>query len=212
MQIAVTKLTKGASDEQKYVVCDRGSEKSRMQLFNRNGDFIRKIDIGYIDIVAGLAITPTNNIVVVDSVMPTVFTIFENGKLDKWFDCSKQMREPSDIAINGDLYYICDFKGHCVVVFNENGDYLQKIGNESITKFPNGIDISDYGDILVGDSHGNRFHVVVFSKDGQALSEFECPYVKVSRCCGLKITSNGLVVTLAKNNHHVLVLNTLFVV
>ena len=28
---------------------------------------------------------------------------------------------------------------------------------ESITNFPNGIDISDAGDILIGDSHGNRF-------------------------------------------------------
>jgi hypothetical protein len=35
--------------------------------------------------------------------------------------------------------------------------------------------------------------------------------VKVSRCCGLKLTSEGFIVTLAKNNHHVLVLNSLFV-
>lgn len=34
---------------------------------------------------------------------------------------------------------------------------------------------------------------------------------QVSRCCGLKITSEGFVVTLAKNNHHVLVLNTLYI-
>ena len=41
----------------RYVVCDRGSERSRMQLFTRNGQFIKKIAIRYIDIVAGLAIT-----------------------------------------------------------------------------------------------------------------------------------------------------------
>jgi len=64
---------------------------------------------------------------------------------------------------------------------------------------------------LIGDSHGNKFHVVVFSNDGTLLGEFECPHVKVSRCCGLKITSEGYVVTLAKNNHHVLVLNTLYI-
>ena len=29
-----------------------------MQIFNRNGNFLRKIAIRYIDIVAGLAITP----------------------------------------------------------------------------------------------------------------------------------------------------------
>lgn len=42
----------------KFVVCDRGNERSRMQIFNRNGHFLKKIAIRYIDIVAGLAITP----------------------------------------------------------------------------------------------------------------------------------------------------------
>ena len=37
----------------------------------------------------------------------------------------------------------------------------------------------DAGDILIGDSHGNKFHVVVFSNDGTLLGEFECPHVKV---------------------------------
>lgn len=142
---------------------------------------------------------------------------------------------------------MCDFKGHNVAVFSENGTFLHRIGDEKITCFPNGIDISDAGDILIGDSHGNRFHVACFSRDGVLQSEFECPYVKVSvfwascghrmdpldgptkcvrldsyeynhthiaqvsRCCGLKITSEGYVVTLAKNNHHVLVLNTLYI-
>ncbi|XP_076351919.1 protein meiotic P26-like [Tachypleus tridentatus] len=195
----------------KFVICDRGNERSRMQLFTKNGHFIKKIAIRYIDIVAGLAITSDEHIVAVDSVSPTVFVIAENGDLLHWFDCSEYMREPSDIAIIRKEFYICDFKGHCVIVFTEDGHYLRRIGCENITNFPNGIDISDAGDVLVGDSHGNRFHVVVFSREGSLLSEFECPYVKVSRCCGLKITSEGYVVTLAKNNHHVLILNTLYV-
>ena len=32
---------------------------------------------------------------------------------------------------------------------------------------------------MIGDSHGNKFHVVVFSNDGTLLGEFECPHVKV---------------------------------
>lgn len=195
----------------KFVVCDRGNERSRMQIFSKTGNFIKKIAIRYIDIVAGLAITNEGNIVAVDSVSPTVFCISEAGDLLKWFDCSEHMREPSDIAISGKEYYVCDFKGHSVVVFDDDGNYLRKIGSENVTNFPNGIDVSDAGDVLVGDSHGNRFHVAVFTREGELISEFECPYVKVSRCCGLKITSEGYVVTLAKNNHHVLVLNTLYV-
>lgn len=196
----------------KFVVCDRGNERSRMQIFTKNGHFIKKIAIRYIDIVAGLAVTGQGHIVAVDSVSPTVFVISDAGGLLRWFDCSDYMREPSDIAISGKEYFVCDFKGHCVVVFNEDGQFLRRIGCENVTNFPNGIDISDAGDVLIGDSHGNRFHVAVFSRDGSLISEFECPYVKVSRCCGLKITSEGYIVTLAKNNHHVLVLNTLYIV
>lgn len=195
----------------KFVICDRGNERSRMQLFNKNGQFLKKIAIRYIDIVAGLAVSNGGRIVAVDSVSPTVFIIGEGGDLLNWFDCSDHMREPSDIAVNGKEFYVCDFKGHCVVVFTEMGKFVRRIGGENITNFPNGIDISDAGDVLVGDSHGNRFHIAVFNKDGMLLCEFECPYVKVSRCCGLKITSEGYVVTLAKNNHHVLVLNTLYI-
>ena len=50
------------------------------------------------------------HIVAVDSVSPTVFVISEAGELMKWFDCSDYMREPSDIAISGKEYYVCDFK------------------------------------------------------------------------------------------------------
>lgn len=74
---------------------------------------------------------------------------------------------------------MCDFKGHCVAVFGQDGAFKYRIGNEKITCFPNGIDISDAGDILIGDSHGNRFHVACFSRQGVLQSEFECPHVKV---------------------------------
>ncbi|KAG9510687.1 ER degradation-enhancing alpha-mannosidase-like protein 2 [Fragariocoptes setiger] len=207
----------GTNDGLLFVVCDRGAERSRMQLFTKDGIFIKKIGIQYIDIVAGLAITQDGLIIVVDSVSPTVYIISgDTGVLKGWFDCSNHMKEPSDIAVKSDStrgneYFICDFKGHCVVVFSESGEYLRKIGYDGLTSYPNGIDISDDGDILVGDSHGNRFHVVVFDKRGNFMSQFECPHVKVSRCCGLKITREGYIVTLAKNNHHVLILNTLFI-
>lgn len=53
---------------------------------------------------------PADVIVAVDSVSPTVFCIAEAGDLLKWFDCSDYMREPSDIAIKGKEYFVCDFK------------------------------------------------------------------------------------------------------
>lgn len=84
------------------------------------------------------------------------------------------------VPFSGKEFYVCDFKGHNVVVFSEDGQFIRRIGWQSVTSYPNGIDISDAGDVLIGDSHGNRFHVAVFSRDGPLISEFECPYVKVS--------------------------------
>jgi len=54
------------------------------------------------------------HIVAVDSVSPTVFCISETGELIRWFDCSDYMREPSDIAISGKEYFVCDFKVLCL--------------------------------------------------------------------------------------------------
>ena len=45
---------------------------------------------------------------------------------------------------------------------------------------------ADAGDILIGDSHGNKFHVVVFANDGSLLGEFECPHVKVGEVTSVR--------------------------
>jgi hypothetical protein len=193
----------------RFVVCDRGSERSRMQIFDRNGDFLSRVDIKCIDIVAGLVVTDDGQIVVVDSVSATLFGMDEAGNLSLVIECRNYMIEPSDIAVYNKHFYICDFKGHCVVVFNYEGKFVRKIGDQKITNFPNGIDIDNEGRILASDSHGNKFHIVVYDQKGNLLAEYECPYAKVSRCCGLKITSEGYIVTLAKNNHHVLILDAL---
>jgi hypothetical protein len=67
-----------------------------------------------------------------------------------------------------------------VAIFSETGQFKTRIGSEKVTCFPNGIDISDAGDILIGDSHGNRFHVACYNRQGVLQCEYECPYVKVN--------------------------------
>lgn len=67
-----------------------------------------------------------------------------------------------------------------MVVFSPEGQFLNRIGNQGLTDYPNGIDVLPNGNILVGDSHGNKFHICIFLPDGTLLCEYECPYVKVS--------------------------------
>ncbi|EDW37515.1 GL21407 [Drosophila persimilis] len=102
-------------------------------------------------------------------------------------------------------------KAHGVAVFKDSGEFLYRIGNEGVSCYPTGIDISSAGDLLIGDTHGYRFHVTCYGSDGVFKSVFEFPQLNVSLCCGLKITSEGYVVTLAKNNHQVLVMDLLYV-
>lgn len=80
------------------------------KVFTKKGEFVRKIPIRFVDIAAGMTVTDNDEIVVVDSVSPTVFRITEFGELKLWFDCAAEMREPSDIVVHGSEYYICDFK------------------------------------------------------------------------------------------------------
>ncbi|XP_044255211.1 uncharacterized protein LOC123005492 [Tribolium madens] len=193
-----------------FVVCDRGYERSRMQVFTKEGKFYKKIHLHFIDIVAGVAVTDKEQIIVVDSVTPTVFIVGENDFL-RSLDCSRFMQEPSDVVTRGDEFFICDFKAHAIVVIDPDGNFLRKFGNQHTIMFPNGIDISYSGDVIVGDSHGNYFHVVIYSDRGDFIAEYRCPFVKVSRCCGLKITAEGRLVTVDKNYHHVIVFERLLV-
>ena len=74
----------------------------------------------------------------------------------------------------------CIFYLECVDLtyfFRILGNFLRRIGCQPVTNFPNGIDISDAGDILVGDSHGNQFHVAVYDRRGDLVSQFQCPQV-----------------------------------
>ncbi len=36
------------------------------------------------------------------------------------------------------------------------------------------------GDVIIGDSHGNRFRIAVFTCTGDFLQEFDCPYMSVT--------------------------------
>ncbi|OQV18606.1 putative Brain tumor protein [Hypsibius exemplaris] len=192
----------------RVVVCDRGHERSRVQIFSRNGLYERTIPMDYVAIVAGMTVY-RNQIVIVDSVNPTCLIMDQFGTVVFWFSCAKNMKEPSDVAVANNTFYICDFKGHCVCTYNGRGEFVTQIGSHPTINFPNGIDITAQGDVLVGDSHGNRFHVAAYRSDGVFLAEYECPHMKVSRCCGLVLTEAGHVVTVAKNNNFVLILERL---
>ena len=94
-----------------------------------------------------------------------------------------------------------------MLAFNWHGQLVARIGGEGLTSFPNGVEVSASGALLVADSHGNRLHVCVFGprERGRLLAEFECLDLRVSRCSGLRLASDGRLVTLARSNKQLLV-------
>lgn len=108
--IPPTILTEDDAKRAQFVICDRGSKRSRMQIFTVGGTFVRYIEIPYIDIVSGLSTTQDRKIIVVDSVRSSVSILNEYGQTLRWFMCGNGINEPSDIIAHKDLFYICDFK------------------------------------------------------------------------------------------------------
>lgn len=50
-----------------------------------------------------MTVTEDGEIVIVDSVQPSLYKLDEQGTLSTWFDCKGVMTEPSDIAVKGEI-------------------------------------------------------------------------------------------------------------
>lgn len=195
-----------------YVIVDKGENKARLQLYSKTGEFIRKIVAPFIEYVSALTTNECGHLVVFSSSSMMFVLDIEQipAKVIKWADCSKILGEPSDVSVFEGLYYVSDYKLHCVVVLNIDGELVRKFGSFESTPYPIGVDVCKSGDVLVADSHGNHFHILACAKTGQKIQDFECTQIKVSRCQGLRITSDGQVVSISKHNHYVLMFNTVY--
>ena len=182
------------------VVYDRGAEnhRARLQIFNKSGHFVRNISINYIEMIFSLNINDQNEIVALSN--RSVFRISKEGKLIMCFNCLNHVEQPSDMATHDRQYYVSDFKGHCVAVFSEKGNFLGRIGGENITNFPKVIGINDQGYVFIGNTNRKIFSVSIFFKYNK-LGEFYLPNVNVTRCCGLKLNKEFKMLTLVNKNH-----------
>ncbi|VDO43219.1 unnamed protein product [Onchocerca flexuosa] len=200
-----------------YIIVDKGENKARLQLFSKRGEFIRRLQTPYLEYVSALTVNDASHLVVFSS--SVMMFILDIDLLEplvlKWNDCTKAIGEPSDVAVFRDRYYVTDYKNHCVVALNNDGEFfcevLCRFGSFESTPYPIGVDVSTNGDVLVADSHGNHFHIYCCTTDGQRLQEFECSQLKISRCVGLRLTSEGFLISVSKHNHTLLIFSTIFV-
>ena len=83
------------------------------------------------------------------------------GELDLKFNKGQKFRGPSGIAVNkqGDIAVV-DNLGHCVFVFNKEGNCLKQIGKKGVDpgqfKYPTGVLFLNDHEVLVTDELNNR--------------------------------------------------------
>ena len=130
------------------------------------------------------------------------------GELDLKFNKGQKFRGPSGIAVNkqGDIAVV-DNLGHCVFVFNKEGNCLKQIGKEGVDpgqfKYPTGVLFLNDHEVLVTDALNNRIqHINIqtgtvlktFGKKGEGKGHFMVPYsVHLDH-------ANRLIVTETRNN------------
>ena len=111
------------------------------------------------------------------------------GEFDLKFKQGQEFKGPSGIAVNrqGDIA-VADYYGHCVFVFNKEGNCLQQIGKEGTDpgqfKNPNGVSFLNNNEILIADQSNNRIQhiniqtgsvVKTFGKEGEGKGHFKNP-------------------------------------
>ena len=130
------------------------------------------------------------------------------GELDLKFNKGQKFRGPSGIAVNkqGDIAVV-DNLGHCVFVFNKEGNCLKQIGKKGVDpgqfKYPTGVLFLNDHEVLVTDELNNRIqHINIqtgtvlktFGKKGEGKGHFMVPYsVHLDH-------ANRLIVTETRNN------------
>ena len=111
------------------------------------------------------------------------------GELDLKFNKGQGFKGPSGIDVNrqGDVA-VTDYNGHCVFVFNKEGNFLKKIGKEGTDpgqfKYPTGVLFLNDNEILIADELNNRIQriniqtgtvIKTFGKKGNRKGHFKTP-------------------------------------
>ena len=123
------------------------------------------------------------------------------GKLDLH---GEMLRGPTGIAVNSKgVIAVADSEGHCILVFNETGKFVRKIGSygdeNGQLKNPDGVTFVNDDEILVAEECNHRIQqlnvqtgnfVKSFGKEGSGDGEFEYP-------TGVCITSDGCFIVVA---------------
>lgn len=129
---------------------------------------------GQLNYPYGLAINSAGKLLVADPANRRVSVFSTDGKFIKELvpaDNTMGLRRPGALTVNGNLIYISDLWGHQVVVVDNQGKLVRKIGSpgskDGELKYPQSVVVDKKHRVWVADTGNNR--IQVFSREGKFL-------------------------------------------
>ncbi|XP_019622331.1 PREDICTED: tripartite motif-containing protein 3-like [Branchiostoma belcheri] len=155
-----------------------GSAEFAVQ-YNKQGRVLRKIDLQKTGWARGVAVDTRRNHILItqttgDFLNPhgEVLVFRSDGTLVRTVGQQQGMKYPLYITVDGEgNILVSDSENHCVYVYNEDGQFLFKFGDEGSGEgqlvYPRGICTDRAGNIIVADTGNSR--VEMFDKTGKFL-------------------------------------------
>ena len=150
----------------------------------------------------GIAIGPSNEILIADFVNKEVITFDKDLKLIRTFGQDSKLNLPVCVAINRNIIEVSDFSDHVVKIFSLQGDYLSKFGSHGSEdgqfNYPYGLSynskgllyVVEYGNCRVQVFRDNMF-LFKFGSSGHSPGQFKQPnHVAVDSSDQVYVTDN----------------------
>ncbi|MES1901899.1 MAG: hypothetical protein MHPSP_000094 [Paramarteilia canceri] len=174
------------------IVVSERSPSHQIQVFNRNGGFVRRFGSKIIQHPRGLTVDKRSRVIVVECKVMRIIVFSEYGQIISKFNCNKQFQFPNNVAVNQecDEIYISDNRLHNIQVFSYEGEMLRSIGHNLFINYPIGVEIDSKGRLIVADNH-NNFNITIFnSQTGAVLEAFESR-TKHAQCYDITLGADG---------------------
>ena len=152
---------------------------NRVQVFSGNGKFVTKFgDKGNLDHQlqkpAGLSVTSNGDIIVADVGDKSIKIFSPRGHFKRKFGGQDSLSTPCHCIQTEQYFIVSDELGHCIEVFNLEGNFVFKFGKEGNKEgefdHPGYLSVNRDGHLMVCDSWNNR--VQVFELSGKFVTKF----------------------------------------
>ena len=171
------------------VVDETSAKSSKISVFTENGELVKHIG-EHLSNPCSVSVGSDGNIIVCNSGDASVRVLSPDGtKLLRSFKTKSYDSFPWCAVYHEGKYFVSDRMGHCVKVFNEEGEPLYDIGQFNR---PAGLAIDKFNQLFVCDFvAANRSRVRFFTLDGKLVGKF---LEDLNSCfCSVAVTHNGYV-------------------